>query len=199
MSKTFLDRLVVLDCGLCLINIIVLILSDDKSGVEDLGYCAFFEFLFFKVNLINKLLTVGIVIYRFTLVICSTWVQTPQQRKSLEYCILTFIFLTSFNLTSWAFYYREEYRHFLGIRNTHSLLNKKWIFQLVLEELSSSTTFTVTFTSPKHLADRSGPFLGATHFMSQQLSVSVAAWCWPLCFMRSYTSRSFGLEGNLIL
>ena len=130
MSKTFLDRLVVMDCGLCLINIIVLILSEDKSGVDDLGYCEFFEFLFFKVNLINKLLTVGIVIYRFTLVICSALVQTPQQRKSLEYCILTFIFMTSFNLTSWAFYYREEYRHFMGRYKGHSInfIQQGWIF-----------------------------------------------------------------------
>ena len=125
MSKTFLDRLVVLDCGLCLINIIVLIISDDKSaGVDDHGYCEFFEFLFFKVNLINKLLTVGIVIYRFTLVICSALVQTPQQRKFLEYFILTFIFLTSFNLTSWAFYYREDYRHFLGRYKGYPLFNQ---------------------------------------------------------------------------
>ena len=56
----------------------------------------------------------------------------------------------------------------------------------------SSTTFTVlsTFISPKYLADRSGPFPGATHFMWLQLSVSVAVWCWLLCFMRSFTSRS---------
>ena len=48
----------------------------------------------------------------------------------------------------------------------------------------------MTFTSPKHLAVLNGPFLGVTHFMWLQLSASVAAWCWPLCFMRSYTSRS---------
>ena len=124
MSKTFLDRLVILDCGLCLINIIDLIPSNDKSGVDDLDFdpCEFFVFLLFKVNLINKLLTVGIVIYRFTLVICSSLVQTPHQRKFLEYCILTFIFLTSFNLTSWAFYYREDYRHFLGMKDIKSFI-----------------------------------------------------------------------------
>ena len=114
MSKTFLDRLVVLDCGLCLVNIIVLIPSNDISGVDDLGACEFFVFLLFKVNLMNKLLTVGIVIYRFTLVTCSSFVQTPQQRKFLENCILMFIFLTSFTLTSLAFYYREDYRQYLG-------------------------------------------------------------------------------------
>ena len=133
MSKTFLDRLVVLDCGLCLINIIVLIISDDKSSVDDHGHCEIFEFLFFKVNLINKLLTVGIVIYRFTLVICSDLVQTPQQRKFLEYSILTFIFLTSFNLTSWAFYYREDYIHFLGRYKQYSInfiLQKDKVFRL---------------------------------------------------------------------
>ena len=114
LSMTFLDRLVVLDCGLCLSNIIVLIHFYDISGVVDLGPCIFYVFMLFQVNLINKLLTLGIVIYRFALVRCSAVVRTPHQKKSLENCILMFIFLTSFNLTSWAFYYRMEYRQYLG-------------------------------------------------------------------------------------
>ena len=120
ISKTFLDKLVVLDCGLCLINIIVLIPFNDITGVDDLGSCEFFVFLLFKVNLINKMLTLGIVIYRFILVICSSLVRTQQQRESLENCILMFIFLTSFNLTSWAFYYREDYRQYLGMKDNFS-------------------------------------------------------------------------------
>ena len=114
VSMTFLDRLVVLDCGLCLSNIIVLIHFYDISGVVDLGPCIFYVFMFFQVNLINKLLTLGIVIYRFALVRCSSLVRTPSQRKFLENCILIIIFLISFNLTSWAFYYRMEYRQFFG-------------------------------------------------------------------------------------
>ena len=111
---TFLDRLVVLDCGLCLSNIFILIQFNDLSGVVDLGPCAFYVFMSFHVNLINKLLTLGIVIYRFALVLCSSVVRTPYQRKSIENCILMFIFWTSFILTSWAFYYREDSRQYLG-------------------------------------------------------------------------------------
>ena len=124
VSMTFLDRLVVLDCGLCLSNIIVLIHFHDISGVVDLGpSCIFYVFMFFQVNLINKLLTLGIVIYRFALVRCSSMVRTPHQRKFLENCILMFIFLTSFNLTSWALYYRMEYRQYLGKVDTNISLH----------------------------------------------------------------------------
>ena len=120
-SMTFLDRLVVLDCGLCLSNIYILIHFDEISGVVDLGPCAFYVFMFFQVNLINKLLTLGIVIYRFALVLCSSEVRTPYQRKSIENCILMFIFWTSFILTSWAFYYREDSRQYLG--KVHSFIS----------------------------------------------------------------------------
>ena len=121
-SMTFLDRLVVLDCGLCISNVYILIHFGDISGVVDLGSCAFYVFMFFQVNLINKLLTLGIVIYRFALVLCSSVVRTPYQRKSIENCILMFIFWTSFILTSWAFYYREDSRQYLGKGYTHSFI-----------------------------------------------------------------------------
>ena len=110
-TKTFLDWLIVYDCCLCLSNIPVLVLLSDFV-VQD--FCAYHVFFAFFVNLSNKLLTIGIVIYRFTLVIGSSIVVTTHQKKNLENSIMLFILLTSFYLTGWAFYYREDYRHFLG-------------------------------------------------------------------------------------
>ena len=110
-TKTFLDWLIVYDCFLCLSNIPVLVLLSDDV-VHD--FCAYHVFFAFFVNLSNKLLTLGIVIYRFTLVIGSSIVVTTHQKKHLENLILAFILFTSFYLTGWAFYYREDYRHFLG-------------------------------------------------------------------------------------
>ena len=114
VSKTFLDWLVVFDCCLCLSNIITLILLTDNSGHDELVLCYYYVFFSFLANLCNKLLTVGIVIYRCTLVLGSSIVRTSYQRKVFENLILLVIFLTSFYLTGWAIYYREDYRHFLG-------------------------------------------------------------------------------------
>ena len=110
-TKTFLDWLIVYDCFLCLSNIPVLVLLSD---VVEHDFCAYHVFFAFFVNLSNKLLTLGIVIYRFTLVIGSSVVVTTHQKTLLENLIMLFILFTSFYLTGWAFYYREDYRHFLG-------------------------------------------------------------------------------------
>ena len=110
-TKTFLDWLIVYDCCLCLSNIPVLVLLSDFV-VQD--FCAYHVFFAFFVNLSNKLLTIGIVIYRFTLVIGSSIVVSKYQKKNLENLIILFILVTSFYLTGWAFYYREDYRYFLG-------------------------------------------------------------------------------------
>ena len=94
-------------------NIITLITLIDRSG-HDEQLCYYYVFFSFLANLCNKLLTVGIVIYRFTLVLGSSMVLTPYQRKAFENMILLVIFLTSFYLTGWAIYYREDYKYFLG-------------------------------------------------------------------------------------
>ena len=112
-SKTFLDWLIVFDCFLCLSNLqavmIILHLSDFWTG-----FCICHVFSVFFSNLCNRLLTLGIVIYRFTLVLGSSLVLSSNQKKVFENFILLAILLTSLNLTGWAVYYREDYRHFLG-------------------------------------------------------------------------------------
>ena len=112
-SRTFLDWLIVFDCFLCLGNLHVVILLLYFPENDD-GFCICHVFFSFFCNLCNRLLTLGIVIYRFTLVLGSPLVFSPNQKKVLENFILLAILLTSLNLTGWAVYYREDYKHFLG-------------------------------------------------------------------------------------
>ncbi len=119
-SKTFLDWLIVFDCFLCLSNLHVVILLLHYSD-NDVGFCICHVFFSFFTNLCNRLLTLGIVIYRFTLVLIgSSFVFSSNQKRVLENIILLSILLTSLNLTGWAVYYRAEYRHFLGNGNANN-------------------------------------------------------------------------------
>ena len=110
-SKTFLDRLVVFDCFLCMSNALLLFIRlFDFWG----SICGFHIFFSFFIQLSNKLLTLGIALYRFILVLGSSLVWTQYQRKLFEKLILLTILLISVQLTGWAVYYRGDYRYFLG-------------------------------------------------------------------------------------
>ena len=110
-SKTFLDRLVLIDCFLCMSNALLLFIRLFDSWGSICGCHIFFSFY---IQLSNKLLTLGIALYRFILVLGSSLVWTQYQRKSFEKLILLTILLISVQLTGWAVYYREDYRYFLG-------------------------------------------------------------------------------------
>ena len=110
-SKTFLDRLVILDCFLCMSNALLLFIRLFDFWGSICGCHIFFSFF---IQLSNKLLTLGIALYRFILVLGSSLVWTQYQRKIFEKLILLAILLISVQLTGWAVYYREDYRYFLG-------------------------------------------------------------------------------------
>ena len=120
-SKTFLDWLIVVDCFLCLSNLHVVMLLNYFSN-KDVGFCICYVFFSFFSNLCNRLLTLGIVIYRFILVLGSSFMFSPNQIKVLENIILVAILLTSLNLTGWAIYYREDYKYFLGFLPKYKLI-----------------------------------------------------------------------------
>ena len=113
-SRTFLDWLIVFDCFLCLNNLDIVMLLVNFSDFGD-GLCICHVFFSLFTNLCNRLLTIGIVIYRLTLVLGSSLVWTTYQRKIFEKMIVLVILLLSFFLTGWAVYYREDYKSFLGI------------------------------------------------------------------------------------
>ena len=124
-SKTFLDWLIVFDCFLCMSNSLLLLKVYFKSSFENQeihfgsfdiwgSICRCHVFFSFFSNLFNRLLTLGIAFYRFTLVFGSSLVWTTYQRKIFERIIMLVILLFSVFLTGWAIYYREDYRNFLG-------------------------------------------------------------------------------------
>ena len=113
-SKTFLDWLIIFDCFLCLGNLQVVILAGYHSSDNDVVLCICHVFTMFFTNLCNRLLTLGIVIYRVTLVLGNSFLFSSNQKKVLENSILHTILFTSLYLTGWAVYYREDYKHFLG-------------------------------------------------------------------------------------
>ena len=117
-SKTFLDWLIVFDCLLCLSNMhdVILIVTNllnypDSASVD---FCIFHIFLSYFKGLCNRLLSLGIAIYRFTLVLGSSFVFSAKQRKVLENIILLAILLISLIMTGWAIYYREDMIYFLS-------------------------------------------------------------------------------------
>ena len=107
-KKTFLDRMMFFDCILCISNIFTLVHISYK-----LFYCHFIPFFSYFINLCNRLLTVGIVFYRYVCVIKHNWVRSTQQRKTMEMNIFGIIMMTSLGMTAWAMFYKDESRTFL--------------------------------------------------------------------------------------
>ena len=121
-SKTFLDWMIVFDCFLCLSNLypITLGLNYERNGEtihhyydnHGFGFC-FWEFFIFFCILCNRLLTLGIVIYRFALVLGSSFWFPSHRKKVLEKIIILTILFIPLTLTGWNVYYRDHYKQFL--------------------------------------------------------------------------------------
>ena len=128
-SKTFLDWLIVFDCFLCLSNLPVVIFLRHFSD-NDVDFCICYVFFSFFTNLCNRLLTLSIAIYRFTLVLGSSFVFSTYQKKFFENIIMLSILLISLNLTGWAVYYREDYKFFLGEAKYEKFYNLCLVFRV---------------------------------------------------------------------
>ena len=113
---------------LCLGNCLALgLMAHNLNSVE---VCHFKHFFIFFINLCNRLVTVGIVIYRYILpfldnynkscylryvfVMKSFLVGTPQKRRLFCSLIIFSILSISLALSLFAVYYEEKNLHFLG-------------------------------------------------------------------------------------
>ena len=105
--KTFLDWMMLFDCILCVCNLATITAGNYK------GLCYFIPFFTYFINLCNRLLSVGIVIYRYVFVIKNNLVRTTQQRKLLQSMIFGSIMMISLLLTGWSVYYKDVSRTFL--------------------------------------------------------------------------------------
>ena len=115
-SKTFLDMMMAFDSVLCICNVItiayIVALEYVKLG-KDLNLCYFLPYFTYFINLSNRLLTIGIVWYRYILVIKSHIVRTQHQRKILGTKIFGTILVISFLMTVWSIFHREQSFSFL--------------------------------------------------------------------------------------
>ena len=113
-SKTFLDWLILFDCILCMCDLISIVgLNFDYLN----SFCYFHVFFGYFTTLNNRLLTAGIAIYRFTLVVGSSLVWTKYQRRVFERLIFSSILVFTIHITGLALYYRESYKLFKDNNN----------------------------------------------------------------------------------
>ena len=109
---TFFNLMIITDCFICVANIpAILKFSDLMMGTS---FCCYPVGYF--INILNRLLSITIIFYRYVFVNHSGWVQTPRQRQ-LFCSILSFsIFGTSVFLSILSFVYREHFLHYLGMK-----------------------------------------------------------------------------------
>ena len=110
-SKTFLDMMMVFDSVLCICNVITI--AYIVAGVylnigKDLNLCYFLPYFNYFINVSNRMLTIGIVLYRYIFVIKSHTLRTQRQRKMLGTKIFGTILIISFLMTVWSIFHRER-------------------------------------------------------------------------------------------
>ena len=116
----FLDWLVIFDSSLCITNGFTYFTRYilGVSVIKKFGTCYFLVFFAFFINISNRLLTIGIVAYRYVFVLKSWLVATPAQRRVFSSLILLFILLPSLLLTGVAVHYRDYWLRFLSRPST---------------------------------------------------------------------------------
>ena len=112
-SYTFINMLIAADCILCVVNSIVLF-NNFIGPYEDPVLCLISAPYGYLINLLNRLLSIGILVYRYVFVFRSSWVETKHQRKIFSIILCGSICSTAFLATSLCVLYRDQYFHYLG-------------------------------------------------------------------------------------
>ena len=114
-SKSALDWMMLTDSLLCILNSIDII----RQGIivtthpENLPLCLFFNFSDYFINICNRLLTIGIVVYRYVFVLQHKLVERNGHRQIFVKCLFSSIFITAAILTGYAIYFRDLYQDHL--------------------------------------------------------------------------------------
>ena len=111
-SGTFINKLIVIDCCLCICNIGPVFTYSIWDDRRHSGVC-FVPFGFLLV-LLNHLLSICIGFYHYVFVFHSSWVKTKFQRKQVFCVVSGSVALLSFSLFACSIYYRNQNFHFLG-------------------------------------------------------------------------------------
>ena len=113
--KSALDWMMLIDSILCVLNSVIII----RQGIivtthpDNVPLCVLFNFFDFFINISNRLLTIGIVVYRYVFVIRYTFVERNLQRQIFVQSLFSAIFITSFVLTGYAIYFKDLYQDHL--------------------------------------------------------------------------------------
>ena len=112
-SSMFINVLFAADCFLCIVNSILLfniLVGPSKDPVLCLISAPYGYF----IKLLNRLLSIGILVYRYVFVFRSSWVKTKQQRKIFSIILCGAICSTALIATSLCIFYRVQYFHYIG-------------------------------------------------------------------------------------
>ena len=117
-NLTWINLVIGVDCllGLCMIPIIL-----STAGVYPLP-CSFITSYAFFASLLNRLLPVGIVIYRYIYVCKSSWIPTACKRRNLEVALSTSILTITLGLTFGSWVYQNKYTKFLNCMGKQNIL-----------------------------------------------------------------------------
>ena len=112
-TLTVINMLIAADCLLCIANSNVLfnILIGPSN---DPVLCLISAPYGYLINLLNRLLSIGILVYRYVFVFRSSWVKTKQQRKIFSIILCGAICSTALIATSLCISYRDQYFHYIG-------------------------------------------------------------------------------------
>ena len=114
-SKSALDWMMLMDSILCVLNSVVII----RQGIfvtthpDNVPICVFFNFFDYFINICNRLVTIGIVVYRYVFVLQPQWVETNGRRQFFIRSLFSSIFITAATLTGFAIYFRDLYQDHL--------------------------------------------------------------------------------------
>ena len=112
-SMTFFNKLIITDCCLCIANATA-VLRFSIAYIQNPYFCLFFPFCGYFINILNRLLSIAIVFYRYVFVLHSSWVQTPRQRQLFCGTLSISIVAISVTLTVFSFFYREYFLLYIG-------------------------------------------------------------------------------------
>ena len=123
-SGTFMNKLIVIDCCLCICNIVPVIINSIWDDSRYSGVC-FIPFGFFLI-LLSHLLSTSIGFYHYVFVLQSSWVKTKYQRKKVFCMVSAAVAVLSLSLTAFCIYYRNQNFNFLGNISVCKQRNRKY-------------------------------------------------------------------------
>ena len=120
-NLTWINLVIGVDCLLCMCMIPIILSTADVYRLP----CSFITTYAFFASLLNRLLPVGIVIFRYIYVCQSSWIHTAEQRKSFQLGLSSSILALTLGLTFSTWVYQEKYIHYLNClgkqkKNLHS-------------------------------------------------------------------------------